>query len=193
MHSIPLNTILRRVTEAQTQSLQLDDLSARPGVFHHTPGLSFGGRVVQGWEGFLDRYQWDWFATFTFRESIHPEAADKRFRVWMSELQQAVAGKHYEKKPRDQVRWARGLELQKRGVIHFHALLYHRLDLNLHQRRKSWEAEWLRITDSFATIYPCDSSGAVRTYIAKYCGKGGEVDCSPNLPLVTPGRVAQRI
>jgi len=172
--------------------LQLDDTAARPGVFHHTPGLSFSGRVVEGWERFIDRYQWDWFATFTFAEQKHPEAADKTYRVWISELQQAVAGKQYHKNPRDQVRWVRGLEWQKRGVIHFHALLYHRMNLNLCQRRKSWEAEWRRLTDSFGSIYPCDSSGAVRSYIAKYCGKGGEVDCSPNLPRVEPGRTALR-
>jgi hypothetical protein len=178
---------------AVTDLLQTVEPPEGPGVFHHTPGLSFVGQVVEGWERFIDRYQWDWFATFTFTERIHPEAADKTYRVWMSELQQAVAGKHYEKKPRDQVRWVRGLEWQKRGVIHFHALMYHRFDLNLHQRRKEWEAQWEHLTTAFCRIYPCDSSGAVRSYIAKYCGKGGEVDCSPNLPPVQPGRAAVRI
>jgi hypothetical protein len=178
--------------KSRSPELQLDDPAARPGVFHHTPGLSFSARVVEGWERFIDRYQWDWFATFTFREEKHPEAADKTFRVWMSELQQAVAGINYQKKPRDQVRWVRGLEWQARGVIHFHALLYHRFDLNITRQRKSWEAEWERLTGAFLRIYPCDSSGAVRAYIAKYCGKGGEVDCSPNLPRVAPGRAALR-
>lgn len=177
---------------AVTDLLQTVEPPEGPGVFHHTPGLSSVGRIVEGWERFIDRYQWDWFATFTFREEIHPEAADKRFRVWMKSLQQAVAGNNYRLNPRDQVRWVRGLEWQKRGALHFHALMYHRMDLNLIQRRKAWEAEWLGLTDSFASIYPCDSSGAVRSYIAKYCGKGGEVDCSPNLPRVDPGRQGQR-
>lgn len=173
--------------------LQLDDLSGKgPGVFHHTPGLCFSGRVVEGWERFIDRYVWDWFATFTFRESKHPEAADKVFRAWIHELQSAVAGKTYRNRGRDQVRWVRGLEWQKRGVIHFHCLMYQRMNLNLCQTRKAWEREWLRLTDSYASIYPCDSSGAVRAYIAKYCGKGGEVDCSPNLPVLQRGRTAVR-
>lgn len=173
--------------------LQTVDSPEGPGVFHHTPGLSFNGRLVEGWERFIDRYKWDWFATLTFTDQIHPEAADKAYRVWISELQQAVAGKHYEKKPRDQVRWVRGLEWQKRGVIHFHALLAHRFDLNLCQRRLSWMDEWTRLTGAVSRIYPCNDDSAVRAYIAKYCGKGGEVDCSPNLPRVQPGRVAVRL
>lgn len=173
--------------------LQPGSSAQRPAPFHHGAGLSHSGRLVEGWERFIDRYRWDWFATCTFVEDKHPEAADKVFRVWISELQQAVAGINYQKKPRDQVRWVRGLEWQKRGTIHFHALMYHRFDLNLMQRRLTWMDEWTRLTGAICRIYPCDSSGRVRSYIAKYCGKGGEVDCSPNLPVVERGRTALRV
>lgn len=172
--------------------LQPVERAPGPREFHHSRGLSRSQRVVEGWDTFLGRYAWDWFVTLTFAEEKHPEAADKTFRVWVSELQQAVAGINYQKKPRDQVRWARGLEWQKRGVIHFHALMYHRMNLNLCQRRLTWMDEWTRLTGAFARIHPCDSSGAVRAYIAKYCGKGGEVDCSMNLPRVDPGRTGLR-
>lgn len=174
------------------QALQLiDPVQPRRSVFH-SPGLSFAGQVVQGWEALLDRYRWEWFATYTFKDARHPESADKLFRVWMSKLQRSVAGNRWYRKPEDTVRWARGLEWQKRGVLHYHALLFHRRGLNRVARRLHWMDEWERLSGAFARILPCDSSAAVRAYIAKYCGKGGEVDVSPDLPCVEAGRELQR-
>src|SRR5215472_1387620 len=37
-----------------------------------------------GWIRLLERWEWEWFSTFTFRDLVHPEAADKRFRVLIS-------------------------------------------------------------------------------------------------------------
>lgn len=181
--------------DLQHKSLTLpfgESVRQGPGGVHHSPGLCFSGRVVEGWEALLDRYTWDWFATFTFKESIHPEAADKVYRVWISKLQRSVAGSQWFKRPENTVRWARGLEWQKRGVLHYHALMFHRLGLNSIQQRFAWMHEWERLTGSFAKILPCDSSSAVRAYIAKYCGKGGEVDISPDLPTVEGDRALQR-
>ena len=180
------------VTDSMQQSLTLlREPADRPGVFH-TPGLSFGGRIVEGWEALLDRYHWDWFATFTFKDEVHPEAADKVFRVWMSKLQRSVAGVKWHTKPERTVRWARGLEWQKRGVLHYHALLFHRQGLNQVAHRRTWQDTWEQLTGAFAQIRVCDSATAARAYIAKYCGKGGEVDLSPDLPCVEGGRALQR-
>jgi hypothetical protein len=33
------------------------------------------------WISLVNRWQWEWFATFTFRDMVHPESADKRFRL----------------------------------------------------------------------------------------------------------------
>jgi hypothetical protein len=160
----------------------------RSAALYGLSGLSFSDQVVAGWDVLLARYRWDWFATFTFPDEVHPEAADKRYRVWMSKLQQAVTGsKHWDRHPADTVRWARGLEWQKRGVIHYHALMYQRRNLDLLERRKHWEAVWLDISGGFCSIFPCDSANAVRSYVAKYCGKGGQVDCSRDLPTVARG------
>ena len=179
------------VTDAKQLAL-VDPVRQRPGELHHSPGLSLSGRVVEGWEALLDRYTWDWFATFTFASEKHPEAADKVYRVWMSKLQRSVAGNSWHKRPADTVRWARGIEWQRRGVLHFHALLYHRLGLNQIAGRFEAARTWQALTDSFAKILPCDSSGAVRSYVAKYCGKGGLVDVSLDLPTVEVGRELQR-
>jgi len=145
-----------------------------------------------GWEGLLDRYAWDWFGTFTFREEVHPEAADKLYRVWASKLNRKLAGRNWAKRPTQTARWARGLEWQKRGVLHYHALLYTRQGLNQQAMRFDWMREWEQLGGGISRILPCDGAKRVRAYIAKYCGKGGEVDLSPNLPIVAPGQVELR-
>ncbi|GAC1489496.1 MAG: hypothetical protein NVS1B5_13880 [Gemmatimonadaceae bacterium] len=53
---------------------------------------------------------------------IHPEAADKRFRVWTSKLNRTLYGTRWYKHDRG-IRWAGALEMQRREVIHYHALL----------------------------------------------------------------------
>lgn len=156
-------------------------------------GFSLRHGAVIGWDALLQRYNWDWFGTFTFADEIHPEAADKVFRVWMSKLQRTVAGPRWYKNRSRTVRWARGLEWQKRGVLHYHALLYACPSLHEQLDRRVWETAWFDLAGGFCSIYPCDSAAAVRSYVAKYCGKGGEVDVSLDLPVVERGRIARRV
>jgi hypothetical protein len=42
------------------------------------------------WIDFLGRWEWEWFCTFTFRDMVHPEAADKRFRVLISQANRVL-------------------------------------------------------------------------------------------------------
>ena len=60
--------------------------------------------------------------TFTFRDLVHPEAADKRFRVLISQANRVLWGVRWYQR-RQGLRWVRALEYQKRDVIHYHALL----------------------------------------------------------------------
>src|SRR5262245_36635738 len=43
------------------------------------------------WIALLGRWEWEWFCTFTFRDLVHPEAADKRFRVFVSQANRVLA------------------------------------------------------------------------------------------------------
>jgi hypothetical protein len=43
------------------------------------------------WIAFLGRWEWEWFWYFTFRDRVHPEAADKRFRVLISQATRVLA------------------------------------------------------------------------------------------------------
>jgi len=132
-----------------------------------------GDNLTQAWQDLLGRWRWDWFATLTFRgDAVHPEAADKRFRTWISKINRSLYGPRWSKQGTG-VRWVRALELQRRGVIHFHALLGG--DGLSDLRRLSWMDAWDELA-GWARIEPPRSSEAVRAYCAKYVVKGGEID-----------------
>ncbi len=66
------------------------------------------------------------------------------------------------------------LEWQKRGVLHYHALLSNVGDL----RRQMAQQLWYKQHNSYAKI---DIAGgdAVINYVSKYVVKGGQIDVSP--------------
>ena len=124
------------------------------------------------WAEFLDEWPWDWFTTHTFRQEIHPEAANKVWNRWIHQLNRYVFGVRYTNRPYDGVTWARGLEYQRRGVIHFHALLGR---IPSTTRRLDWMDKWTELA-GYARIQPYDSMKGARYYLAKYVSKGGEID-----------------
>jgi hypothetical protein len=122
------------------------------------------------WIALLSRWQWEWFATFTFRDMVHPEAADKRFRLLISQANRVLYGPRWYKR-NNGIRWCRALEYQKRDVIHYHALLSNILDL----RRLFWMDRWNELA-GYARIEHISSIHAVYRYVSKYVIKGGEID-----------------
>lgn len=136
------------------------------------------------WVAFLSCHEWQWFGTFTYKDPIHPEAADKQFRFWTRLLDSAhgVTRKAPVTAP-DRVMWTRGLEWQKRGVLHYHALIRSvPWPLQCQQHRDWSEKQWFEIANGFAMIKPATSED-VLSYVTKYSAKGGEVDFSPNFEL----------
>ena len=131
------------------------------------------------WASMLTRYEFEWFVTFTFRERIHPEAADKLFRVWVVQLNKAIYGNRFYRHRLKGVYWARGLEWQKRGVLHYHALIGGCASQDVHW----WETRWLSLDKrcGFPKIELIKKPEQAAAYIAKYCAKEGEVDVSSNL------------
>lgn len=120
--------------------------------------------------------------TLTFRDDVHPEAADKRFRVWISRINRALYGRRWHEHGRG-VRWVRALERTRRDVVHFHALIGGADIAEL--RRWSWMREWNELA-GFARIEPPRSGERVRRYCAKYVTKGGEVDVGGPLDAPAP-------
>jgi hypothetical protein len=74
--------------------------------------------------------------------------------------------------------WARGLELQRRGAIHYHALITGVGDV----RRLTMMDEWARLA-GWARIRPVESQERVGRYVAKYVSKGGEIDLGGPQPV----------
>jgi hypothetical protein len=141
------------------------------------------------WVALLSRYNWDWFGTYTFAgDSVHPERADKLFRVWCSKLNRHIYGPRWHKKPHGGVYWIRALEWQKRGVLHYHALLgMFGGDLNAAASRIGFSDLWLQLA-GWGRVEVARNSDAVNRYVTKYVVKGGQLDPSRNLESIVPAQ-----
>jgi len=145
-------------------------IQSLPSSLHSFEQIS-NKAIRDAWCEFLGRWQWQWFCTLTFREIVHPEAADKSFRYFTSKLNRQLYGPRWYKKAHGGIPWVRALEYQRRGVIHFHALF---ADIE-GVRRLSWMDTWDEIA-GYARIEAIKDKWAVRRYVTKYCLKEGEIE-----------------
>ncbi|MBA7680746.1 hypothetical protein ES703_89067 [subsurface metagenome] len=132
----------------------------------------------KGWAEWLlnESWGWQWYITLTFKDIIHPEQADRCYRKFVRINNERIYGKRYIRYHKG-ITWARGLEYQRRGVIHFHALfsgLPSYWENGEHRKRAM--KDWERTADKcgFARIYPYKKGACA--YISKYISKGGELD-----------------
>ncbi len=130
------------------------------------------------WADFLAELgPWEWFGTFTFRDYVHPERADKLFRLFVSQGNRTLYGPRWYRKGKG-LTWVRGLEYQKRSVIHYHALFK-----DAHGLRRLDLMDWWYDHAGIARIEATTSQEAVRRYVSKYTVKGGEIDLGgPGIP-----------
>jgi hypothetical protein len=132
--------------------------------------VSAGRALQEAWINWLGQWRWEWYCTLTFRDEVHPEAAEKRFRTFVKHINRSLYGPRWYKHGQG-IRWVRALEYQRRGVIHFHALLAGADDLP----PRRWTATWHELA-GFAKIEPIESPAAVLHYVSKYVIRGGELD-----------------
>jgi hypothetical protein len=150
--------------------------------------------LTTAWGAFLGRWLWDLFGNHTFRDDVHPEAAAKRFRLFISILNRKLYGPRWHKHGTG-IRWVAAMERQARGVVHFHSLLGGSPELvelmrstwkPSDQYRGAWVNEVNGLWDQlagFAKIEVIDSPDAVRGYVSKYVIKGGEIELGgPGMP-----------
>ena len=137
--------------------------------------------LQQAWVEFIERFQpYGWFVTLTFKESKHPEQADRAFFRWIRNINESLYGRRYRECNKG-VTWIKCIEYQKREVLHFHVLvgspmLYKlkRLDF-----MKVWETGSKigdTIINGYARILKFNAHGGAINYCSKYVFKGGEVD-----------------
>jgi len=155
----------------------------REGTWPLSPVPSKSVALQSAWVELISRHDWQWFGTFTFREEVHPEKADKLFRLWCALVDESHLGStwHRKSQQKNRLQWVRGLEWQKRGVLHYHALIR---NLPAYRDgfsdRLTWAGKWNELA-GFGLICPVAEIGGAAGYISKYCAKGGEVDVCPAL------------
>lgn len=134
------------------------------------------------WATFLARFEpFEWFANLTFKEDIHPEQGVKRFRRWIRTINELQFGVHYRKRGVG-IHWVLAHEYQKRGVLHFHALIGGGVKgLNRASCQVLWHSA--EATNGFAYIKAYNPQLGARGYVSKYVSKGGRIDLF--LPTVT--------
>nr|WP_052756145.1 hypothetical protein [Lysobacter capsici] len=119
---------------------------------------------------------------------MHPEAADKAFRYFVSCVNREVYGPKWNTRWHRGIQWARGSEFHKDGRLHFHALLSApTADLNHLISRYTWHEWWYREFGRNQLEQP-RSQHQVADYVSKYVVKDGQVDLSPNFGAWQPAR-----
>jgi len=144
-------------------------------------------RLAVAWQSFISRYPMNWFCTFTFTEDVHPERATKLFRLLIKRLNQDLYGKHFERRGEPGVFYVLASEYQRRGVLHFHALIGAVEDLNNRARRLDYMDIWERFGPpaGFSRIEQINDQAAVQHYVTKYVTKGGQIELSKSLNSFT--------
>lgn len=165
-------------------------------------------RVADAWADLLRRYPAHVFATLTFRPqrffrdkhsgkvqavnrtgnngSMHPEAADKAFRVFVSKINGSIYGRSWAHKWHGGCQWVRGSEFHRDGRLHFHALISAPTDdlwrlTHLRPHHKWWLEEF-----GFNRLERPRSQDQVRDYVADYVVKDGLLDFSKNFGAWVP-------
>ena len=142
--------------------------------------------LQEAWIAFLRLWDWEWTGTLTFRGNVHPEAADKRFRRFVMQLNRVLYGRRWFKHGRG-IRWVRALEYQQRGAVHYHVLFAGVSGLRPHDCARMWND-----LGGLAEIQPIRNTAAALRYLTKDVLRGGELDVEPRMraPHPAPLRTA---
>ena len=131
--------------------------------------------LVPEWVQFLSQWDWQWFATLTFRDYVYAEGEllQKQWKYFIAQMSKDAYGRRWRKKAKKGhgIIWTCASERQRRGVLHYHALFGNVGGM----RRLTWMDHWNRIA-GFAKITTVQSKPSVNTYCAKYVIKGGRID-----------------
>lgn len=128
--------------------------------------------LQEGYDELLSRWHWDLYTTNTFRHDIHPEEANKRWRIWISMMSRDLYRHRWQKRG-EGLNWCRVSEYQQRGVLHFHGLLRGTRAATLDLRR--CQDQWFRLGGQAHIVRP-KSQQAVQRYITKYVLREVEID-----------------
>lgn len=141
----------------------------------------------KAWLELISRYEYNLFVTLTFREDTERDLAEKRFKKWIAALNIDLFGQRYEQRGRG-IRYAVVYGNQRRGTLHFHALLGAKglKDLNREYMAKLWKCNGQknkktgtllnRIVNGHADIKIYDPEQGAKHYLANHIFQGGVFD-----------------
>ena len=109
------------------------------------------------WVDLLNRYNWDWFATLTFKDLPKTYTAHNRLNRWLNTL---------ERQEKRKIGYYKGMEFTKQGVPHFHLLMG---NVEGVRRDKYWELWFTQ--NGRARILPYDPKLGPGYYLTKYVVK----------------------
>lgn len=126
-------------------------------IYHsNTPSYTVNP-LRQAWVDLLNQYNWDWFATLTFRSPPTTYTANNRLRRWINTIQ---------REEKRNIGYYKGMEFTRSGVPHFHLLMG---NLDGVRRDKYWEV-WFR-QNGRARVLPYNSKLGAGYYLTKYVVK----------------------
>lgn len=126
--------------------------------------------LIDGYRELLSRYRWQWFATLTFRGTPSFRKTDQAFRLWLSEIDEAVGTADFH--------WFRVTEHGAFGNnLHYHLLLGGLRDAS----KWDWILRWEELAGEAVIHYFFPCRGAI-TYILKTARPGCDFEIDFDLP-----------
>jgi hypothetical protein len=134
------------------------------------------------WAKWLSSGRWDVFVTLTDPGYPHPETMVKRCRYLEAKVNDSLYGRSWKRKGRG-IETVTGLERQRRGSVHTHAI-WRLPDHDASDPVQFSLRHWQRFASElggFAWLQRPRSSADVVAYVSKYVVKDGELVLSPRL------------
>ncbi len=126
-------------------------------TYHSNTSVYSVNPLRQAWVELLNRYNWDWFATLTFRSPPTTYTANNRLKRWIKAI---------EEQEKRKVGYYKGMEFTRLGVPHFHLLMG---NLDGVRRDKYWELWFTQ--NGRARILPYNPQLGAGHYLTKYVVK----------------------
>ena len=133
-----------------------------------------GTYVRVGSELSLEKCASDWSNKISYNKSSQERFARAQYLVWLRKLNEAVYGRRFREQKLG-IDNAYGMEFQKRGVIHIHAIMKGiPKEVSMYEWAKKWWGQ--HSNNGYATIEPYNPQLGAVGYLGKYIVKGGQVD-----------------
>ena len=118
----------------------------------------------------LNKYNWDWYVTLTFRHDVNNKQAFKLFNIWKIDLKKAANNK---------IQYVMIIEKSRfrEDIPHLHLLL----SGAIYEKPNEWERRWFSVA-GIGKIELYDSNMGARYYLGKKLARGdNEIKFSKDL------------